>query len=58
MTIFGATAIEDKLQEELKETIDIIKVAGIKIWMVTGDKMETAKNIAFASGLFTQNVKP
>ena len=38
--------------------IDIIKVAGIKIWMVTGDKMETAKNIAFASGLFTQNVKP
>lgn len=52
MTIFGATAIEDKLQDELKETIDIIKVAGIKIWMVTGDKMETAKNIAFSSGLF------
>lgn len=52
LTIFGATAIEDKLQVDLKETIDIIKVSGIKIWMITGDKQETAKNIAFSAGLF------
>ena len=50
--IFGASAIEDKLQEKLKETIEILKLAGIKIWVITGDKQETAKNIAYSSGLF------
>lgn len=58
LTIIGATAIEDKLQEELKETIEVMKIAEIKIWMITGDKLETAKNIAYASGLFAQNIKP
>lgn len=42
----GATAIEDKLQEGVPETIDKMRRANIKIWMLTGDKRETAINIA------------
>lgn len=38
----GATAIEDKLQDGVPETIADLKRAGIKIWVATGDKMETA----------------
>lgn len=58
LTIFGATAIEDKLQDNLKETVEILKLAGIKIWVITGDKQETAKNIAYSSGLFDKNKEP
>lgn len=36
--IFGASAIEDKLQDKLHDTIDTLKVAGIKFWVITGDK--------------------
>lgn len=42
----GATAIEDKLQKGVPETIDKLRRANIKIWMLTGDKRETAINIA------------
>ena len=42
----GATAVEDKLQENVPETISDLLKANIKIWMLTGDKMETAENIA------------
>lgn len=46
LTLIGATAVEDKLQERVPETIyDLIK-ANIKVWMLTGDKLETAENIA------------
>ena len=53
MFLVGSTAIEDKLQQEAGETIDFIKNAGIKFWMLTGDKMETAINIAFSCRLLT-----
>lgn len=56
--IFGASAIEDKLQENLKETIEVLKLAGMKIWVITGDKQETAKNIAYAAGLFEKDKEP
>ena len=46
--LVGATAIEDQLQEEVGETIQTIKDAGIKFWMLTGDKIETAINIGFS----------
>ena len=46
----GVTAIEDKLQEEVAETIDKLGRAGITSWMVTGDKKETAVNLGHASG--------
>ena len=42
----GATAIEDKLQKGVPETIEKLQRASIKIWMLTGDKRETAINIA------------
>ncbi|EAA32083.3 hypothetical protein GE21DRAFT_7165 [Neurospora crassa] len=45
----GATAIEDKLQHGVPETIDKFRRANIKIWMLTGDKRETAINIAHSA---------
>ena len=40
--LLGATAIEDRLQDGVPETIEDLKKAGIKIWVATGDKLETA----------------
>ncbi|KAB8532574.1 hypothetical protein FH972_025519 [Carpinus fangiana] len=47
----GATAIEDKLQRGVPETIDKLRRAGIKMWMLTGDKRETAINIGHSCRL-------
>ncbi|TWU74553.1 hypothetical protein ED733_006234 [Metarhizium rileyi] len=47
--LVGATAIEDKLQQGVPETIDRLGRANIKIWMLTGDKRETAVNIAHSA---------
>ncbi|SPO06961.1 related to ATPases [Cephalotrichum gorgonifer] len=47
----GATAIEDKLQEGVPETIDKLRRANIKVWMLTGDKRETAINIGHSARL-------
>ena len=46
--LIGSTAIEDKLQEDVGQTIYDIKKAGIQVWVLTGDKQETAINIAFS----------
>ena len=43
--LVGSTAIEDKLQDEVGKTIYDIKKAGIQLWVLTGDKVETAINI-------------
>lgn len=53
LKLVGATAIEDKLQDEVGETIGFIKDAGVKVWVLTGDKVETAINIAFSCNLIT-----
>ena len=47
--LVGASAIEDKLQEGVPDTIDRLRRANIKIWMLTGDKRETAINIAHSA---------
>ena len=47
----GATAIEDKLQDGVPETIDKLRRAGIRLWMLTGDKRETAINIGYSCRL-------
>jgi magnesium-transporting ATPase (P-type) len=49
--IVGVTAIEDRLQEGVPETIRDLLRAGIKLWVLTGDKVETAINIGFSSKL-------
>lgn len=51
LSVVGVTAIEDKLQDEVPETIADIAAAGIKLWVLTGDKVETAINIGYASKL-------
>lgn len=51
MTLLGVTAIEDKLQEGVPEAIEKIRRAGIKMWMLTGDKRETAINIGYSCKL-------
>lgn len=45
LQLLGATAIEDKLQDQVPETIETLMKADIKIWILTGDKQETAINI-------------
>ncbi|KAJ3192958.1 hypothetical protein HK101_005687 [Irineochytrium annulatum] len=49
--LLGSTAIEDRLQTGVPETIDKLRRAGIKVWMLTGDKRETAINIAYTCEL-------
>lgn len=51
MRLIGVTAIEDKLQEEVPETLSFFLSAGVVIWMLTGDKRETALTIAATSTL-------
>ena len=47
----GSTAIEDKLQDEVGQTIYDIKKAGVQLWVLTGDKVETAINIGYSCQL-------
>lgn len=51
LELAGATAIEDKLQDGVPETIDKLRRAKIKLWMLTGDKRETAINIGHSCRL-------
>ncbi|CAJ1351333.1 unnamed protein product, partial [Effrenium voratum] len=53
LDIVGATAIEDKLQDGVPETIERIRNAGIKLWVLTGDKLETARNIGYSTKVLT-----
>lgn len=54
--LIGCTAIEDKLQEGVPETIGLLREADINIWMLTGDKMETAIEIAKSCNLFDSSM--
>ncbi|XP_040594964.1 phospholipid-transporting ATPase IK isoform X2 [Mesocricetus auratus] len=56
LQLLGATAIEDKLQDGVPETIKCLKKGNIKMWVLTGDKPETAVNIGFACKLLSQNM--
>ncbi|KAI8984278.1 hypothetical protein BDF20DRAFT_911396 [Mycotypha africana] len=57
LKLIGATAIEDKLQEGVPQCIEGLRNAGIKIWVLTGDKLETAINIGYASNLLDAEMK-
>lgn len=52
--LMGLTGVEDKLQENVKALIELLRQAGIKIWMLTGDKVETAKCVAILAKLITR----
>ncbi|OLY82270.1 putative phospholipid-transporting ATPase DRS2 [Smittium mucronatum] len=55
MVLLGATAIEDKLQDGVPKTIFTLAQAGIKIWVLTGDRQETAINIGYSCKLIQED---
>ncbi|KAJ7621473.1 phospholipid-transporting ATPase 1 [Roridomyces roridus] len=54
--ILGATALEDKLQEGVPEAIEMLHRAGIKLWILTGDKLQTAIEIGYSCNLLKQDM--
>ncbi|GAA0158619.1 primary active transporter [Lithospermum erythrorhizon] len=56
LIVLGASAIEDKLQEGVPEAIESLRIAGIKVWVLTGDKQETAISIGYSSKLLTNQM--
>lgn len=54
--ILGVTAVEDKLQDDVENTLSELRQAGIKIWVLTGDKVETAINISDSCRHFSPNM--
>ncbi|KAK6483947.1 putative phospholipid-transporting ATPase IF isoform X1 [Huso huso] len=58
LELLGATGVEDKLQEKVQETIESLRLAGIKVWVLTGDKHETAVSVSLSCGHFhrTMNI--
>lgn len=56
MFLLGATAVEDKLQEGVPDTIHTLQMAGIKIWVLTGDRQETAINIGMSCRLIGESM--
>ena len=55
--LIGTTIVEDKLQEKVPETIRDLRLAQIKVWMLTGDKMNTAYNIGLSCNLINRQMK-
>uniref|UniRef100_A0A8C7XBL4 Phospholipid-transporting ATPase n=1 Tax=Oryzias sinensis TaxID=183150 RepID=A0A8C7XBL4_9TELE len=56
MTLLGATAVEDKLQDGVPQTIEQLAKADIKIWVLTGDKQETAENIGYSCNILREEM--
>lgn len=57
LVLLGATGIEDRLQEGVPETIEALRSAGIAIWVLTGDKPETAINVAYSAKVFQDKME-
>ncbi|KAF0293172.1 putative phospholipid-transporting ATPase VA [Amphibalanus amphitrite] len=57
LELLGCTGIEDRLQEGVPETLCALREAGIVVWVLTGDKQETAINIAYSCRLFSQDME-
>ncbi|NXC41274.1 AT8B3 ATPase, partial [Penelope pileata] len=57
LELLGVTAIEDKLQDGVPETIQLLTLGNIKVWVLTGDKQETAMNIGYACKLLTDDME-
>ncbi|KAH3901883.1 aminophospholipid-translocating P4-type ATPase DNF1 SCDLUD_001667 [Saccharomycodes ludwigii] len=57
LILLGGTAIEDRLQDGVPESIALLSEAGVKLWVLTGDKVETAINIGFSCNLLGNNME-
>ncbi|XP_041666253.1 phospholipid-transporting ATPase ID-like [Cheilinus undulatus] len=57
LLLLGATAVEDKLQDGVPQTIEQLAKADIKIWVLTGDKQETAENIGYSCNMLREGMK-
>jgi magnesium-transporting ATPase (P-type) len=57
MKLIGATCLEDRLQDLVPESIEDFLLAGVKVWMLTGDKLPTAKNIGMACNLIDPDME-
>lgn len=57
LTLIGGTAIEDRLQDGVPDTIALLADGGIKLWVLTGDKVETAINIGFSCNLLNNDME-
>ncbi|CAI9579407.1 unnamed protein product, partial [Staurois parvus] len=57
LKLIGASAIEDKLQDGVPHTIETLTKADIKIWVLTGDKQETAENIGYSCNMLQDEMK-
>ena len=55
LELLGVTGVEDKLQHAVKPSLELLRNAGVKIWMLTGDKVETARCVAISSKLVARN---
>lgn len=51
MDLLGVTGVEDKLQDDVCQTLETLRNAGIQVWMLTGDKIETAMCISISAGI-------
>lgn len=51
LELLGVTGVEDKLQKDVRESLELLRNAGIRIWMLTGDKVETARCVAVSAKL-------
>jgi magnesium-transporting ATPase (P-type) len=56
MLLVGATCVEDKLQEEVPETVQYLLRAGMHVWILTGDKLGTAESVARSASIITQEM--
>lgn len=56
LVLLGATAIEDRLQDGVPDTIHTLQQAGIKVWILTGDRQETAINIGLSCRLISESM--
>ena len=54
LELLGLTGVEDKLQPNVKQLIELLRQAGIKIWMLTGDKVETARCVLILARLISR----
>jgi len=58
LELIGLTGVEDKLQEDVKPTLEMLRNAGIRVWMLTGDKVETATYVNSKNKIYPDLLSP